>query len=87
MSALKFDVLDMIREPDNYTSAERAQAAEAITELLSVSRQFSDFFGDLWDLAEPTDEAAGFLSLESCKKYDMVHDRMAAALARFGGAE
>ena len=83
---MKFDVLDMIREPDNYTSTERAQGAEAIAELLSVARQFSDLFGHLWDFAEPTDEAAGLLSAESCKKYDMVHDRMDAALARFGGA-
>lgn len=30
MSALKFDVLDLIREPDNYTSGERARAAEFI---------------------------------------------------------
>ncbi len=36
MSALKFDVLDMIREPDNYTSGERAQSAEAIAELVSA---------------------------------------------------
>ena len=34
MSALKLDVLDMIREPDNYTSGERAQASEAIAELV-----------------------------------------------------
>lgn len=36
MSTLKFDVLDMIREPDNYTSGERALAAEAIAELVSA---------------------------------------------------
>ena len=40
MSALKFDVLDMIREPDNYTSAERAKAAEAIAELLEAVHAF-----------------------------------------------
>lgn len=37
---MKFDVLDMIREPDNYTSAERAQAAEAIAELLQAVHTF-----------------------------------------------
>lgn len=34
MSALKFDVLDLIREPDNYLPGERAKASEAIAELL-----------------------------------------------------
>jgi hypothetical protein len=33
MSALKFDVLDLIREPDNYTSGERAQVADAFSKL------------------------------------------------------
>ena len=39
MSALKFDVLDLIRDPDNYTSGERAQAAEAIAELIEAPRK------------------------------------------------
>ena len=40
MIALKFDVLDMIREPDNYTSAERAQGAEAVQNLLWAAHAF-----------------------------------------------
>ena len=40
MSALKFDVLDLIREPDNYTSGERAQTAEAMRELLQAVHAF-----------------------------------------------
>ena len=40
---MKFDVLDMIREPDNYTSAERAQAAEAIAELLEAMSKLTSF--------------------------------------------
>lgn len=43
MIALKFDVLDMIREPDNYTSGERAQAAEAIAELLAAMNKLTSF--------------------------------------------
>ena len=31
---MKFDVLDMIREPDNYTSGERALAAEFVAEAM-----------------------------------------------------
>ncbi|GEM_PF-3520284 len=42
MSALKFDVLDLIREPDNYTSGERVQAAEAIAELIEQAQATVD---------------------------------------------
>ena len=45
MSALKFDVPDLIHEPDNYTSAERVQAAEAIAELLKQAQATVDDFG------------------------------------------
>ena len=38
MDAMKFDVLDMIREPDNYTSGERAQAAEAVASRVVCSK-------------------------------------------------
>lgn len=34
---VKFDVLDLIREPDNYTSSERAQAAVAIANLVRLT--------------------------------------------------
>ena len=33
---MKFDVLDMIREPDNYTSGERAQASEAVAGVIGA---------------------------------------------------
>lgn len=36
MIALKFDVLDMIREPDNYTSGERAHGSDVIAELIGA---------------------------------------------------
>lgn len=40
MSALKFDVLDLIREPDNYTSGERAKASEAVARLIDAASAF-----------------------------------------------
>lgn len=45
MSALKFDVLDLIREPDNYLPGERAKASEAIAELLKQAQTTVDDFG------------------------------------------
>lgn len=50
MSALKFDVLDVIREPDNYTSNERDQASTAIAEIVTQARACANSTGDLSDL-------------------------------------
>jgi len=37
MSSLKFDVLDMIREPDNYLPGEREKGAEAMADLIDAA--------------------------------------------------
>ena len=71
MDALKFDVLDMIREPDNYTSAERAQAAEVIAELIEADRELQ--------FIRNNGCSAG--------AYDDAIRRHNTVLARFGGAE
>ncbi len=39
MSDLKFDVLDLIREPDNYTSGERAAGSEAVRDALAAGNR------------------------------------------------
>ena len=85
MSALKFDVLDMIREPDNYTSAERAQAAEAVASVLEMARSLlhtrDEFRG--WSKANPGAPAPR----PHLQRMGDAYDRLHAALARFGGAE
>lgn len=96
MDAMKFDVLDMIREPDNYTSAERAQAAEAIAELLEAMSKLTSFV-----VTEVVESCNGNKCRESwcagCFGEDVAEqavrearealDAARAALARFGGAE
>lgn len=54
-------------------------------ELLEVCKDFSKRYGDLWDLADPTNEKAGFLSFESCQKYDEIHGRMFDLIAKATG--
>jgi len=79
MSALKFDVLDLIREPDNYLPGERAKASEAIAELFDISKEIDDactlYQGDAMGLHLEFGLLGG------------LHSRLKAALARFGGAE
>lgn len=59
MSALKFDVLDLIREPDNYTSGERAKASEAIAELIEASASLLSVRAEFraWSALNPKDES------------------------------
>ena len=86
MSALKFDVLDMIREPDNYTSGERAKGSdvvarlhEAAAGLLRTREEFRQ-----WSRATPCPAPA---PREFLQRMEVAYDRLADALARFGGAE
>ena len=86
MSAMKFDVLDMIREPDNYTSGERAQGAEAIARLQEAAagllRTREEF--RQWSRATPCPTPA---PREFLQRMEVAYDRLADALARFGGAK
>lgn len=96
MIALKFDVLDMIREPDNYTSGERAKGAEAVAELLAAMNKLTSFV-----VTEVVESCNGNKCREpwcaGCFGEDVGEqavrearealDAARAALARFGGAE
>lgn len=42
MNALKFNVADLIHEPDDYTSNERAQAASTVAELIEALQDCVD---------------------------------------------
>lgn len=61
-------------------------ARKTMAELLDVVKRFWSMYGHLWDLVEP--EGAGFLSPESVAKYDEIHGRARAVLAKVkGGAK
>lgn len=55
MSTLKFDVLELIREPDDYTSTERMQCSDAISNVIEQARKCVAGTGDLVDLRTALD--------------------------------
>jgi hypothetical protein len=73
---LKFDVLDLIREPDDFTAAERAQAAEAIAEMADAADHLS--FG------MPANHGDNVAVIGSCNASALM--RIRAALPRIRGA-
>ncbi|HEJ3436103.1 TPA: hypothetical protein SL386_001658 [Pseudomonas aeruginosa] len=71
-------------------SDERIAEAEANTrliaaapELLEACQSFSRLHGRLWDVVEPS--GSGFLSPESVKEYDAIHELMTTAIAKATG--
>lgn len=86
------NVLDVMNEAipgwecgcDHDRLGDMREARAAVAELIEAGAKFSRLYGHLWDVVEP--EGAGFLSPESVIKYDAAHERLAAALARVGGA-
>lgn len=68
-------------------SDERIAEAEANTrlisaapELLAACQAFKRLYGRLWDVVEPS--GSGFLSPESVKECDAIHELMTAAIAK-----
>ncbi|HCJ6265529.1 TPA: hypothetical protein NU587_002132 [Pseudomonas aeruginosa] len=68
-------------------SDERIAEAEANTrltsaapELLEACQAFSRLYARLWDVVEPS--GSGFLSPESVKEYDAIHELMNTAIAK-----
>ncbi|HCL4400166.1 hypothetical protein IPC72_25425 [Pseudomonas aeruginosa] len=53
---------------------------EAAPELLEACQAFKRLYGRLWDVVEPS--GSGFLSPESVKEYDAIHELMTAAIAK-----
>lgn len=79
MSTLKFDVLDLIREPDNYLPGERAKAAEVICQAKQAGTLLANI---AYNLAQ--DES---LSDSTRWSLDDARKRWDDVVARFGGAE
>lgn len=55
-----------------------ASLIAAAPELLAACQAFKRLYGRLWDVTEPN--GAGFLSPESVKEYDAIHELMTAAI-------
>ncbi|RTX31092.1 hypothetical protein [Pseudomonas aeruginosa] len=53
---------------------------DAAPDLLEACQSFSRLHGRLWDVVEPS--GSGFLSPESVKEYDAIHELMNAAIAK-----
>lgn len=49
-------------------------------ELLAVLESFTKLYGRLWDVSVP--DGSGFLSAESVKEYDNIHEQAEKAIAR-----
>lgn len=65
---------------------EHAKVAGQRDELLAVLESFTKLYGWLWDVAGT--DGSGFLSAESVKEYDNIHEQAENAIARIkGGAE
>lgn len=69
----------------NSTNSERIAEGEANARLIAASpdlleacQAFSRLYGRLWDVTEPS--GAGFLSPESVKEYDAIHQLMTVAI-------
>ena len=80
MDAMKFDVLDMIREPDNYTSGERAAGSESVRDALAAGNRVIRAFRSLGRAGHAKHARAR----QECEASMLA---LEAALARFGGAE
>ncbi|MCO2149841.1 hypothetical protein [Pseudomonas aeruginosa] len=57
-----------------------ARLIAAAPELLEACQAFKRLYGRLWDVVEPS--GSGFLSPESVKEYDAIHELMTAAIAK-----
>ncbi|EPH0529431.1 hypothetical protein L4Y30_005605 [Pseudomonas aeruginosa] len=57
-----------------------ARLIAAAPELLEACQAFSRLYARLWDVVEPS--GSGFLSPESVKEYDAIHELMNAAIAK-----
>ncbi|HBO0183890.1 TPA: hypothetical protein L4G80_006007 [Pseudomonas aeruginosa] len=57
-----------------------AQLMQAAPELLEACQAFKRLYGRLLDVVEPS--GSGFLSPESVKEYDAIHELMTAAIAK-----
>ncbi len=57
-----------------------ARLVAAAPELLEACQAFSRLYARLWDVVEPS--GSGFLSPESVKEYDAIHELMNAAIAK-----
>lgn len=57
-----------------------AKLIVAAPELLEACQAFKRLYGRLWDVVEPS--GSGFLSPESVKEYDAIHELMTAAIAK-----
>lgn len=57
----------------------------AAPDLLDACQRFSELYGNLWDTVDP--EGGGWLSAESVKLYDEVHELMSKAIAKATGGE
>jgi len=55
-----------------------AKLIQAAPELLEACQAFSRLYGRLWDVTKPN--GAGFLSPESVKEYDAIHQLMTVAI-------
>lgn len=54
------------------------EARAAVAELIEAAKDFSNLYGHLWD----TNDGGGWLSAESCEKYDKAHGKLHEALAK-----
>ncbi|EIU1659550.1 hypothetical protein [Pseudomonas aeruginosa] len=61
-------------------SIANAKLIAAAPELLEACQAFKRLYGRLWDVVEPS--GSGFLSPESVKEYDAIHELMTAAIAK-----
>lgn len=61
-------------------SLDKARLIVAAPELLEACQAFSRLYARLWDVVEPS--GSGFLSPESVKEYDAIHELMNAAIAK-----
>ncbi|HCA7769795.1 TPA: hypothetical protein MX426_004521 [Pseudomonas aeruginosa] len=61
-------------------SIANARLMAAAPELLEACQAFSRLYARLWDVVEPS--GSGFLSPESVKEYDAIHELMNAAISK-----
>lgn len=79
---VKFDVLDLIREPDNYTSSERAQASAAISEIISAAMEFDETYAWHWDRVD----GAAVIMPDRIDAFEARAERLKCAIENIRGA-